>query len=244
MAIKGKGKSRRRGVAAGPKPVYVTPKKPLLARKGLWLGVGITLAVAIVASVVSALLVKHHDNQVKAEKAAEAAIVRNFGTQLDNALTPVGQGASLSSFQALPDLSQFVKEFGKGNVSAKITEKKADSFDSEAAAALAAVQKVNGQAMVGTHTDKLQDLVNGQTLIENGLQAYQQVAESLKIAAQSSGSQQKELVAHTTALLTLADTVFQEGYNDLVGLRATYGIVPFTSPSAGTQPPPGTVPTP
>ena len=51
---------------------------------------------AIVASVVSALLVKHHDNQVKAEKAAEAAIVRNFGTQLDNALTPVGQGASLS----------------------------------------------------------------------------------------------------------------------------------------------------
>ena len=31
MAIKGKGRSKRRGVAAAPKPVYVTPKRRFFA---------------------------------------------------------------------------------------------------------------------------------------------------------------------------------------------------------------------
>src|SRR5213078_1212157 len=105
MAIKGKGKTKRRGVGAAPKPVYVKPKKPILARRGFWFIVGGIALAAIVISVVSAILVHNGNKEKAAKRVAETAIVRNFGTQLDNALTPVGQGSSLTSFQALPDLS-------------------------------------------------------------------------------------------------------------------------------------------
>jgi hypothetical protein len=240
MAIKGKGKTKRRGVGAAPKPVYVKPKKPILARKGFWLIVGGVALAAIVISVVSAILVHNGNKQKAAKRVAEAAIVRNFGTQLDNALAPVGQGSSLTSFQALPDLSAALSDFQKGKLSAKAVSKKAEADKAKAQSALAAVQKINGSSMIAGHDD-LNNLVTGQKQIENGLQVYEQVADSLKLSAEATGGIQKKLLAHTGALLLTANQIFQGGYEALVGERAKFGLVSLTPqsplPNAG-----GTVP--
>src|SRR2546421_420969 len=132
MAIKGKGKSKRRGVAAAPKPVYVQPKRPILGRKGFWITVGAVAAVAAVVSITIALLVSHHHNHQAAASRAlrqtETNIVKDFGTQLDNALTPVGQGSTLSSFQAFPSLASYISEFQKGTLKPAIVERQADAF--------------------------------------------------------------------------------------------------------------------
>jgi hypothetical protein len=244
MAIKGKGKTKRRGVGAAPKPVYVKPKKPILARKGFWLIVGGVALAAIVISVVSAILVHNGNKQKAAKRQAEAAIVRNFGTQIDNALDPVGQGSSLTSFQALPDLSAALSDFQKGKLSSNAAIKKAEADRAKAESALAAVQKIDGSSLIAGHDD-LNNLVTGQNQIENGLQVYEQVADSLKLSVEATGAIQEKLLAHTGSLLLTANQIFQGGYEALVGERAKFGLVSLTPqsppPNAGGAVP-GAVP--
>src|SRR5436309_6584443 len=96
MAIKGKGKSKRRGVSTAPRPVYVEPKRPLLSRRGFWIGVGTVVALVAAGSITAALIVQHHDNQTKARKRAETDIVRTFGTKLDNSVADIGQSVQTS----------------------------------------------------------------------------------------------------------------------------------------------------
>src|SRR5438309_1261554 len=67
MAIKGKGRSKRRGVAAAPKPVYVQPKRPLFARRGVWIPAVAIIVIGTVAGVMTGLLIQHHNNQQKAD---------------------------------------------------------------------------------------------------------------------------------------------------------------------------------
>ena len=248
MAIKGKGKSKRRGVATAPKPVYVQPKTPLFLRRRFWITTGIVVAVAAVASIVPYLIIHGHHNhevaQARAARAVEKNIVKDFGTQLDNALTPVGKGSTLSSFQAFPTFASFISEFQKGNLKASIVEKDADKFNKQATDALAAVQKIQGSSMVGVHAVDLGDLTSGQTQIEHGLQLFGETATSLKLAAEASGGEQKALITHTSSLLALATAVFNQGYEAVVGLRAKFGLVALTN--TGSPPPtvPGTIPTP
>jgi hypothetical protein len=245
MAIKGKGKSKRRGVATAPKPVLVQRKRPLLARRGLWITAGIVAFVAAAAGITLALLIgNHHKHQREARQAARRAqtrIVREFGTQLDNALASVGKGSTLSSFQAFPTLGSTISEFGSGKLKPKVADDQADTVDKQASDAFAAVQKIDAAGLVGTHSE-LEGLVNGQGDVEHGLQLYQQVAASLKLATAATGKEQKQLVAHAGSLLSIANSVFTQGYQALVALRAKVGIVSLSPPS-GVPPGAGLPPT-
>ena len=83
MAIKGKGKTRRRTVAAGPKPVYVEPPKPPWRRRWVQLTALAVLIVGIAAGVMVALTHLgnvHQQQRAAARKAKEAAIVNQFGS--------------------------------------------------------------------------------------------------------------------------------------------------------------------
>src|SRR2546422_8521289 len=111
MAIKGKGRSKRRGVAAAPKPVYVQPKRPLFARRAVWIPALVVVVLGTIAGVLTGLLIEHHHNQQKAltnqqkaVKAKEASIVDRFGHSMDSDLAGVGQPFQ-TQFQAFPDLS-------------------------------------------------------------------------------------------------------------------------------------------
>jgi hypothetical protein len=233
MAIKGKGKGKRRGVSTAPKPVYVQPKRPLLSRKGFWIGVGIAVVVAAVTSVTIALLVQHHDNQLQAEKKAEKDIVRSFGTKLDTAIASIGQG-SQTAFQPFPNLTTDIDKLKTGDLSDEDAITEAEQVASQAASAIDAVQKINGTSMIGTHTD-LRPLVDGQEEMVQALQLYEQVGASMKLAAEASGKERRALVSHTTSLLSTVGEVFNSGYQKLVGLRAQFGIISLT-PSTGGAP--------
>jgi hypothetical protein len=231
MAIKGKGKSRRRGVSAAPKPVYVQPKRPLLGRKGFWIAVGSVVLVAAIAGVTTGLLVQHHNNQVKAKHRAERAIVQTFGTQIDTAIAQIGTGAQ-TSFQAFPTLSTDVGNLKTGKPKDKAAIAEAGQVASKAAAALSSLQKINGASLVGPYATDLQPLVNGQTQMEQALQLYEQVGASMKLAAGSAGRERTDLIAQTDKLQSLASQIFNSGYQNLVGLRAQFGLISL-SPSIG-----------
>ena len=231
MAIKGKGKSRRRGVSAAPKPVYVQPKRPLLGRKGLWIGVGAVILVAAIAGVTAGMVVQHHNNQVKAKHRAETAIVRTFGTQIDTAIAQIGTG-SQTSFQAFPSLSTDVGNLTSGKLKGKAAITEAGQVASKAAAALASLQKINGASLVAAYATDLQPLVNGQTEMEQALQLYEQVGASMDLAAGATGRQRTDLIAQTDKLQSLASQIFNSGYQNLVGLRAQFGLISL-SPSVG-----------
>ena len=86
MAIKGKGRSKRRGVAAAPKPVYVQPKRPLLTRREVWIPALVIVVLGTIVGVFLGLRSEHHHNQRTALKAKEASIVDRFGHTMDSAL--------------------------------------------------------------------------------------------------------------------------------------------------------------
>ena len=104
MAIKGKGRSKRRGVAAAPKPVYVQPKRPLFARRAVWIPALAVVLAGTIVGIVIGLSSEHHHNQQKALRAKEASIVDRFGHTMDSDLAGVGQPFQ-TQFQAFPDLT-------------------------------------------------------------------------------------------------------------------------------------------
>ena len=79
MAIKGKGRSKRRGVAAAPKPVYVQPKRPLFTRRAVWIPALALVLAGTIVGIVIGLSSEHHHSQQQALKAKEASIVDRFG---------------------------------------------------------------------------------------------------------------------------------------------------------------------
>ena len=117
MAIKGKGRSKRRGVAAAPKPVYVTPKRRFFVRRGFQIGFLIVLAVGAIAGVVTGLLIEHHNHQKAVLRGTEASIVARFGLQIDDNLTGVGQPVQ-TQFQPFPTLSTEPGQLKSGQLSA------------------------------------------------------------------------------------------------------------------------------
>ena len=120
MAIKGKGRSKRRGVAAAPKPVYVQPKRPLFARRGFWIPAVAVIVIGTVAGVVTGLLIQHHNNQQKALKAKETSIVDRFGHSVDTDLAGVGQPFQ-TQFQAFPALTTDVTNLTSGKLTGQRT---------------------------------------------------------------------------------------------------------------------------
>jgi hypothetical protein len=233
MAIKGKGKSKRRGVSAAPKPVYVQPKRPILSRRGFWIGVGIVVVVAAVVSVTIALLVQHHNNQVEATKKAKATVVRGFGTKLDTAIASVGQGTE-TAFQAFPDLAGDLEKLKSGDLSDKDAIKAADDVTTKAASAAKAVQAIPASTLVGSYDD-LQLLVSSQNQIAQALQLYGQVGAGMKLAAGTTGKERSALIANTQALLTTTNQIFGTGYGALVSLRVKFGVTSLT-PAVGGAP--------
>src|SRR5919199_5305133 len=94
MAIKGKGKTRRRTVAAGPKPVYVEPPKPLWRRRWAQLTALAVVVVGIGIGVAAILIHQsnvHDKERARAARDQERAAVGEFGSQVDQAIQPVSQ---------------------------------------------------------------------------------------------------------------------------------------------------------
>src|SRR5438067_2613796 len=142
MAIKGKRRRKRRGVAAAPQPVYVQPKRPLLGRRWFQITALGVIVVGAAVSITIALIIQHHSNQKKAQEAAEVRITERFGTEIDNALSGVGQQFQ-DQFTPFPTLSSDIASFKSGTLSASDASTKATGYAAAARTAYDTIQKID-----------------------------------------------------------------------------------------------------
>ncbi|MFN2545053.1 MAG: hypothetical protein ABR600_10875 [Actinomycetota bacterium] len=234
MAIKGKGRSKRRGVAAAPKPAFVQPKRPLLSRRGFQIGVLAALVVITLASITAALIVKHNDNKKQALEDTERSIVQKFGAAVDNGLSPIGQPFE-TTFTPFPSLSPDVGSLQSGDLSSTDAIDKAGQYAQQAADAGAAIGKISVATLIEGHADLL-TLSDSQTLLGDALELYGQVAQSFKLAAQAGGADQKRLIAHTQSLAAVASKIFSDGYQKLINERTRFDLLTPTNQQGAPTP--------
>jgi hypothetical protein len=235
MAIKGKGKSKRRGVAAAPKPVYVKPHRPLLARRGFQIGALAVIAVGAIVGVTLGLIAQHSSNQKKALNAAEASIVQRFGRAIDDSISGIGQPFQ-TQFRPFPDLTSDVSKLKAGTLTPADAIKEGDKWSAAALAAQTSIQKVPTATLIQGHAD-LVDLSDAQNMLVDALGVYQQTAEALKLTAEATGAQQAAMLAHTESLLGVSGRLFGDGYQKLINERNRFNLLIPTAP----QPSPSVV---
>src|SRR5438477_10909758 len=100
MAIKGKTKARsRRSVTPGPKPVYVVPKKRLIARRGFQIGVLVVLVIAAGAGITYGLIHERQQQEARAISQRLTDAIGTFKQEVTSALsTTVGQQNQTTGF--------------------------------------------------------------------------------------------------------------------------------------------------
>src|SRR5438552_3793239 len=119
MVIKGKGKTRRRTVTAGPKPVYVQPPRPIWRKRWFRVTVIAIVVAGIAAGVTAALIAKHHHDVVarrNSELAKERTLVGQFNSTVTTAIQPISAQVG-DSYTLFPSLTQALTAFKAGTLS-------------------------------------------------------------------------------------------------------------------------------
>jgi hypothetical protein len=238
MAIKGKGKTRRRTVAAGPKPVYVEPPKPLYRRRWAQLtGLGVLLVGLAIGA--AAILVHqgnlHHKEQLKAARDKERAIVGQFGSQVDQSLQPVTQDFQQTKVP-FPTLSQQMSSLKVSQPFPKDFVQLARSSAISARRAADTIEKIPASTLVSDHPVLL-PLVDSQDFLVQSLRVYEQASQALVSASKASAGSRTALFDQAKNLLPVGANLFNSGYQRLVNVRAKLGISPPPAPPPQPSPP-------
>jgi hypothetical protein len=234
MAIKGKGRSRRRTVTGGPKPMYVEPPKALWRRRWLQVTVASVLVVGLAVGLTIALLIKGSNDRRKTEQ----AIVLQFAVTVTRAITPVSQPFQ-DSFVPFPDLTQAISQLQSGNnVQASQLVTNAKSNGKLASDAYNAINQVPVANLISGHPDLL-DLIDAQSFLGQSLKLYQQIAQIIQDAATATGDARTQLVTQAQGLMSVGATLFQDGIQKIDNLRGDLGVPAQPVPPPAPQPPTG-----
>ncbi len=229
MAIKGKGKTRRRTVTGGPKPVYVEPPRPLWRRRWFQLTTAAVVVVGVAVALTSSLLVKGANDR----KQKERNIVGQFSTLVVGAMQPIATPFQ-DSYIPFPDLTRAFSQLqgGGDNLDTGKIVTTANSNAKLALQAFNAISQIPTSDLVAGHPGLL-DLIDAQNFLTQSLKLYQQVAEILKDAAQATGDERTTLVTQAQGLLPVGATLFQDGFQKINNLKAELGIpAPLAPPPA------------
>jgi hypothetical protein len=238
MAIKGKGKTRRRTVAAGPKPVYVEPPKALWRRRWVQL-TALCVVLAGIGIAAAAILIhlgnQHHKEQVKATREKERAIVGQFGSQVDQALVPVTQSFQQTKVP-FPDLTKQFSALKPSEPLSKDVLQLARSSGKLAGAAARTLQKIPATSLVSGHPT-LVPLIDSQDFLVQSLKVYEQAARAVLAADKASGDARTALFDQAGNLLPVGADLFNSGYQRLVNVRGKLGIFPPPAAPPAPSPP-------
>ncbi len=241
MAIKGKSKGRgARSVTRGPKPAYTPVKKPLLARREVWLVVAGILGVAIVVGLVIGFIAQRNASAQDDLEARMRTTMSKYQGDVDSILSQIGQAQPPSGYTVFADLTKAVTDLQNGAQSdaASLKQTAGDTVD-KAKSALTAFQDVDEDALIrnkGFSRDFVLYIINSKGGFVRAMELYREAGELLRLAAEADGSQRDELVARTAAITSIADDTFAHAYSDYIEAQTEAGT--FSPPA-----PPG-LPTP
>lgn len=234
MAIKGKKRSRggRTRVAAAPRPVFVTPKKPLVQR--IWFR---TLVLAIlVGTVAAAGFFFWQERRAAAEEEAAREDVARLGVAIETALIGAAQPAG-QSLVVMPEIGQTLVEFQTGEIRERRVLRRVEDFEQTLRAAderLAAIQTERAQARQAI------------TRMREGLAQYQGVVADIPgFLELEDEDEQRDAAIRLTTGLEEAGATFNTGWLIFLTLRSEVGLdqpAPEMDPVfPGTEPglPPG-----
>ncbi|MBI2237168.1 MAG: hypothetical protein HYU54_01400 [Actinobacteria bacterium] len=217
MAIKGKSKARaKKAVTRGPKPAYVPVKKPLLARRGLQIGLAIMIVLGSAAGIWYGVAKERSGKRAEELAARERDAVSKYQIGLDPVLNGVGEAVPPTGFKLTPDLEGTITELENGDVSAREVGKTANQVAEDAKTASKAVEDIDVLALVqdkgfGFKLPTL--LLTSKSRIVDGLELYEQAALILVQATEASGDQRDRLLARATGVAQIAAKLFNEGYS-------------------------------
>jgi len=179
MAIKGKSRSRgARGVARGPKPVYTPVKRPIVQRRGFWIGVLIVVGVALAGGLTYGFVHQHEQDQSRAEAQVKATVMRRFSNELDPIMQTVGQAvAPGSSFKAFSELTTAIQGLSSGDTQPTDAATTATQATSSAKAAATAISKIDAVGIVGGKT-------NDPTFVQYVISAKDELAGAMRLYEQ------------------------------------------------------------
>lgn len=222
MAIKGKGKARaRRAVTAGPKPAYVPVKKPLLARRSTQIGLVLVVLGALAGGLLYGFAKQRSNDRLERQRAA----VRQFGTQIEQILQPVGQPLPPTNFEVFHELELDVAQLKGGDLDPSQAVGRAISFAESARDTAGAVENIKAAELVRERGLPI-SLLDTKANILAALQIYEQAAVTLRLAAEAGpGEERDELIATAEKLIAVADELFEDGYRKLNIERARLGIL-------------------
>ena len=223
MAIKGKRRGKAhsaRAVPRGPRPVYVTPKVPLLRRTGTKV-----LLVALIEALVFAVLLGF-DAQEDTERQRD--VVREYGALVDSALFTGGAAQQLPTGAVpLPQLTSALSQLTSGEAGEQDVQGISGQIEEWATTARDAADRISGLEIRVEDLEPRQRLAlsDARNLMARGLLAYAGVAEQVGIALELEGDQRERLLGSIMEQLnTVAGPMFSAGYARLLEERRRLGL--------------------
>jgi hypothetical protein len=221
MAIKGKGKARsRRPVTGGPKPVYVVPRRPLFARRGVQLvTLGVVLG-AIGAALLYGFLRQRSDDRLD----REAAAVQQFKSQVEQPLSSVSESLPPLGVRVFAELRTNLDQLEQGDVDPSQVIQRSVALEETATSAADAIAAVEAGRQV-REGDLPLVLLDSQDFIVQAVRTYKEAARTLRFAAEAEpGDERDELISITKGLLDSADVLFKRGYDKITSEMTRLGI--------------------
>jgi hypothetical protein len=234
MAIKGKSKSKTaKAVTRGPKPTYVPVKKPLLARRGLWMGVASVLGVLLIAGLWYGFAKEAEQNRAQELDEARAVAVEEFGNAIDPILGTIGAPVPPASWSSFTELAKALDRLESGEGQPAVVAETASGVAGTANTAWQAMNEIDEVAIVrGQGLDEtfvLLVLHSNDTLVQS-LKLYEQAGELAAMAAQApEGAERDALVERARGTMGVAQALFDDGYGYYVEAQALAGVFEPTS---------------
>lgn len=235
MAIKGKNRSRSaRSVARGPKPAYVPVKRPLLRRRGVWIGAAVVLGIAAVVGLVYGFMKEREAQRASEERQAMAGAMRQYSGSLDGVLASVGQPEPPTGFRAFPDLAGAIEGL-RGDANPRDAASTAEGVADGAATSLEAVDAIDAIELVGNkgfEADFVLHVLNSRQDVASALRLYRESALLVQLAAETPGAERADLLERAAGVLEVADATLARGYASYIEAQERAGTFRPPVPSA------------
>jgi hypothetical protein len=223
MAIKGKSRPRsRRAVTPGPRPTYTPVKKPILARRGLWIGLLIVLVVGAAAGIWYGLAHERTQSRERALAERERTAALTFQATVAGALAGAGQPAPPDSFTPFPALTADVDGLAKGSVKSKAAAPDATAARTGARSGWQALDRLDVGKIVanrGFDATYVNYFFNAKEKLEDGLKLYERAAVIVSRAVRETGARRTALLGDAKSLMGVAADLMNAGYSDYIQIQ-------------------------